>query len=680
MKYLSKIRSLRNDAWRILYILSGILLFISFLYGVYQHNIRSVFCLALSFICTLVAFICVFLIKDSRRDIRLLELFPVYLFFSLFWDLSYFSPYTEKTYILNTYIGILALNIPLIVLSFYFMFYKKYYKELLNKLKEYKILILLLLLFVCLSYETFTSWTRLDTNIYFTYLEDAKNWNLSFDMIDLFRLGGHQSIGYTLWGLVGIYLTPGSPVGVRIINIILVSISTVCFYLILKKFFNSELLRLLLTSLLLFNPLILGIIYEVNLDLPSTCFYIWVLCTLLYKKKFYMLFSAFFLVFSKETGILLLFGIALGWALEQIYEIYLIKDRKNILKCLDWNIIFIFGMPAFVLLLFKRMGLLWRQSKNSLEFSSQKMDTWGFNIDNSIIKLKELFLLNFAWIFILVILVCLLVLITRRKKVFNKTSDLLKSLPLLISFVLFIGFQFAYVTYSHIRYITPYLVGLIFIFGILVNKTFSEKSNIIIYSVVLILLGIQNYYTLDPVSRLSCEIINIGKSEIYSTRTFVRSSDNETITKHTDPELVTYLEMTQSAIYNRQYLYFENVFEKFLRHIQYDDETLILVAPIYDKRVDDMTWISLFGKWYSKELYYIPERYQVVDNSEYPVLNLLVVNEEDETSYDLYDRVYLLSFPYNKLFDTEKFVDNYDIINRFQVEERFWYIDVFQLK
>ena len=675
-----------NNSWKILYFLSSLTIFIAFFYGITEHNRRSICCFLAAFIFSILGFIFTVNLSYETKKKIYMQLLPVYSLFTLFWILSLTSPYTDKQYNVNNVVGTFALLIPSIVLICYNLSYLKI-KQLYNFFCKYYNVFILIFIFILLSIPTLSATTRLDTNIYYTYLSEAKSWNLSFDTINLFKLGDHQCYGYTLWGLIGMYLTPSSPIGLRCINLVLVSISIMCLYAIIKKlnFTSSRKIVTLLTALFVFNPLILGIIYEINLDLPCTCFYIWSICFLLYNKKILLFFSVFFLTFSKETGILLLAGIGIGWFLSHLVT-HITNHRRKFFKYFDWVCLGTLMYPVVILFFTMKMGMLWRQNSNSLAVSAQNtMDRVGIDTANTIIKLKELFILNFSWLFCCIILFSICFGLTKkilRKKSSTYTETInqkLSLLPIIFSWLLFVIFQFIYITYCHIRYIMPYIVGGIILGGYIICKFLNKQVQLILLILFLGLLCVENFYTLDTVSKMVCNTIDIGSTKIYTTRTYVRSSENIAQTAKTNPELIPYLEMTQSAIYNRQFLYFEDVFEKFLREIEYNNETFIAVAPIYDK-VANMTWVSLFGKWYTNTLHYNPLTYQWVDNEDMPSINLSIIDSKDQISFDTYQRIYLISFPYNKFFDNTQYLSQFEIIDSFEVNEKMWKINVYQLK
>ena len=183
------------------------------------------------------------------------------------------------------------------------------------------------------------------------------------------------------------------------------------------------------TAAFIFNPLILGIIYEINLDLPSVCFYIWVLYALMYHKKILLLCSSLFLVFSKETGILLLFGIAVGWGLSwfiPLIKSYKEKTFRELLKEVPFTTCALFITVPVLMLLSMKFTSIWRQdSLSGQSQSAQGMETFAFIIENTVIKLKELVVLNFSWILILTGIVCLLVIILQKKKISSDVKSAL---------------------------------------------------------------------------------------------------------------------------------------------------------------------------------------------------------------------------------------------------------------
>lgn len=685
MKCKIRVTFKRENVWTLLYCFALLTFIMSYICGLTSYSYKSVCLLTMTYLFSYGAFMCFFFFTNRPRHI-LYQLLPIYLFAALFFDLSCFSQYVSKPNALNILLGGLTINFPVIIMFVYIGSRKSIYCRVAQIIRKHWELVGLLFLFLLLSFETLNTITRGDSNIYYTYLQNAKFWDLSFNTISLFKLGGHQSIGYTIWGLLGTYLFPNSPSGIRIINIIMVCLSILALYCVLEKLLPlnvyKRVILFLSTCLFAFNPLVLGTIYDINLDLPALCFYLWVLYSLLYDKKILLFFSSAFLLFSKEIGIILLFGIAVGWGIAQLYTAYT-DNKENFWKSLDYWKICCMAVPCIIMGLTLCFSSLWRQDRMRAKknTSKQLMDSFGINLDNNIIKLKELFCLNFAWIFSLFILICIVALLLQKRKFKANKNIILQSMPILVSFVMFVAFQFIYITYTHIRYIYAYLPGFLLVFLSLIVVTYSPRQAIAILSTTAILLLCECFYTLDPISRQLCDTINIGYTDIISTRTFVRDSDYSIRTKKTHPKLIKYFQLASGeASYNRQDLYFLWAFEKFIDEIDYDDNTYIAVAPIYEIDNNNMTWISLFGRWYSNELFYDNRTHKLVEDTSKTSLNISVIKDESEVPYAEYDRVFLISFPYNELFDNDKFLSSFDVKNYFKVCKRGWEIQVYQIK
>lgn len=673
------------DSWKFLYLIALIVVVGSYYYGIKGHNIRSIALLSTTYILSLVGFFA--FLYQSKKDSNspfFKQIFFFYAFCAIFYNLSFFSEFVEKQYFINIALALVCLNLPAIIMLIYFIVKNVKFKKISAGFIANWEILLIIFSFCILSLETINTMTRLDSNIYYTYLNQAKSWNLSFDTVINFKLGGHQSIGYTLWGLIGLYLTPSSPAGIRLVNIFLISVSILFLHKIYKKIFpnTTRIILFLGVALFAFNPLILGLIYDITLELPLVCFYIWVIYSILYDKKIFLMISSFFLVFTKETGILLLFGCAIGWFISELY--FALKQKtKKWYYTFSWKKAFIFCFAPAMLCLSMLITPLWRQdSLTQSNTAVQTMDSFGINLDNSIIKLKELFILNFSWLFVTLILISgiIVAILKSHKRKRYTIKKFLYTLPLFISTLFFVIFQFIYITYCHIRYITPFIPALIAILIIMLTLAWNRKVSSFLLIICLCAIMIQNFYTLDPISKGICNTINIGRSEIFTTRTFVRSTENTIQTQKTDPLLVNELQLTQSAMYNRQYLYFLFAFEKFIDSIQYNDNTFIAIAPIYENQVSGMTWTSLFGRWYSDELFYDMENKRCVDDTSKTKINLAVISSPNDINLDEYERVYLLSFPYNELFDNENFLKQFNPINQYVISERLWEIQVNQLK
>ena len=649
---------------KILYILSIILVFGSYYLGIEGRSKKSPFLMAISYLVSIVAFVFV-----KNRELYK-QLFPIYLVGALIWDIAYVKCIgnMDVIHILLANIGVVCLNIPIIYMVIRWLLNGVQIKSL---LKSNCLCMIICFIFVVFSLSTLSSMARLDTNIYYNYFQNVNNWNLGLDTINAFFLGGHQCIGYALSGAIGIWLCPNSPIGIRIINIILVIITIFQLYSILKKFLKNEYVTFAYTLLFSCNPLILGIIYEINLDLPMTCFYIWVLSSL-YNRDYITFFAtSMLLVLSKETGIILLFGICVGW----LMYIFIQQGKKAVNKK-NICILGLFAVVGLFWLSNQVLGLLWRQKSLSGDASYVTMDSFAIQKDNVIAKTKELFCVNFSWMLVILFICCLIICIIKHCRISNDKLRIL--LPTLVSFLLFVIFQYVYITYVHLRYIMPVIVGEIIILAVTSSMAVSTKKQGIMVGILAVCFFAESFWTVDPITQMAFPQIDVGSSKIMTTRVFTRGIDNAATPRTDDDLQITSLEMTQSAIYNRQFMYFELLFQKILQEINYNNETLLVISPTYEG-YDGMTRMCFFGDWYSEDIHYDKTNYRLTSDSRKPIVNCIVWGEK-EIDLENYKNVYYIDFPYNKNFDNDEIIANLQYSNKLKIEKYGWDASVYQLK
>lgn len=646
------------------YTISLILILFSYYFGINNNYKKSPFLMALAFIFSFIAFV---FVKNSYRYTQIL---PIYLFFALFWDVAFVNcvKNMDTLHLVNGIIGLFCLNIPVLRMIIWNATNKIKYKFQRNGII---ICAVISCVFIIGSLRTLNSMARLDTNIYYNCFDEVLKWNMGFDTVDVFFLGGHQCMGYAIWGAIGKWLCRNSPVGIRIIDLILVIITIFLLYCLLEAVVKNDILAGIYTLLFAFNPLIFGIIYEINLDLPLTCFYIWVLYSLYKKDNIKLLVSSLFLVFSKEIGIVLLFGIFVGWIMFIITQ-----ERKKSITELNVIKFCIFAIVGSIWFSNQMLGLIWRQDSLSNKADYITMDSFAFQVDNIIAKMKEIFLVNFSWIFVLLCICAIFIKILRHDKVKQEKSSIMYMV--ITSFIFNLMFQFSYVTYVHMRYIMPCIVGIIIIFAKLSSLVLSVKKQCYVTSVLAFCIFVQSFWSIDPINDLVFPQINIGETKLMTTRVFTRGSGNEANPRNAADLLITSLEMTQSAIYNRQFMYFELLFQNILQEIDYNDETLVVISPTYEG-YDGMTRNCFFGDWYSKEIHYDETNYRLTSDSRKPIVNCLVWGEK-EIDLKNYTNVYYIDFPYNKNFDNQEIVRSLQYLNKFDIEKYGWEASVYHLK
>lgn len=610
------------------------------------------------------------------------QMFGVYFLFTLLWNLTFLSEYSTKTYYFVIMFGLITLNLSTIFWFSVMVNKRDILSDTFQWMKRNRLVLMLIIIFCLLSFEVINDWFRVDSYAYYEYIKRAKTWDFTFETFRLLQYCAHNCFGYSLFSLIGEYLLPNNGYGVRIIQIIMVCMSIGAFSSIVKKLkldHESEKENVLITSIFAFSPIVMGLLFEVALDLSTACFFTWFLYSYLNEKKIYEIATIFLLIFSKETGIVLLFGFGLGWLIKNIV---MTKSVRELVKSPDIRRYFcLFVLPAIFYVTVFLLSDKWLEPENTsnIQLDGSQINKFGMNIDNIISKCKEFGILNFNWL----ILFCIIFGgVFFLKPILNKWASNESAykkpilFPIIGSSISFFLFNIFYITYCNPRYITAFYIPFILFFACVIVNLKKASYRFATYLSITVLLLVQNFITLDPLTLYSFKNISIGKGSIITTRTFGKLENGDLTT---DEKVWSERELTHAASYNRQYTYLGDLFEKFLKTIQYSDTTLIAVAPTYGEY---MTNLSIFGKWYlDSPYYYNPLTQHVVLDDTQQVLNIQIIDRNTVIDFDAYERIYLVYFPYReKYYTADTLLGKYEIIDSFDVEHRLWLLHAYQLK
>ena len=230
----------------------------------------------------------------------------------------------------------------------------------------------------------------------------------------------------------------------------------------------------------------------------------------------------------------------------------------EILIVISWLICFIFRYKSG-----------WGVVQGNLDDSSAKIHCFGFTLQNLLMKFNGVMILNFNWIFIIVIISIGIIKIIQFVIGNNKiNSDVILKYRCLLffSFAGFITFNISYLDYDHPRYNA---IGAVLFILIGIDMLISLKENVFLKGIVTtiaILLVIQSMITIDPVSKkVFGTVDDYGNSEILREVHFV---------------------------YNREYSYYYGAINVILKECNYDgtqDVSMFNVFPPYGP-LDDYWW------------------------------------------------------------------------------------------
>ena len=436
--------------------------------------------------------------------------------------------------------------------------------------------IVAILVFVLLCIPTLTLLFKSDSYTYFSMLiNGAGKWNFSLCDVRPFRIGYHASYGYTFFALLGYYVAPWQGLGIRIVHIILAATAYCSIAVTLKNLYagHTNSFYFAVATCFLFNPLILGLIQEMNLDFPMACFlalFVWAHCG---EKKVLSVFFAALVCFSKEYGVVLIFFYAVGVLVGRLVFGRINSSFGSIVK--PWELCI--GAPALFFIADMLLQPSWGASSAGAPSGLGAVNTFQINIDYIVFRLEELTVLNFQWVAILVILCCLVISALHRRLAAITPS----LVGIFFSMMAYGALTILYFTYPHYRYLAPSAVYLPILLGAACSS-FSTVVQIVIPLSITLLLGVQSFVSIDPISNQVFRKVNAGNGGIIS---LARYSDDPyrqgiLIDEEHGGDLSSEVFRDYVQI-NREYTLFQQCFEDLLAAIDYGDAVGIVVYPIY---------------------------------------------------------------------------------------------------
>lgn len=640
--------------------------------------------------------------KEKNAE-YLLECFPFEILIVLFWDLALFSKYTDKQNILWIVIGTVLIHIVFIYTILCIISKRKDKKDkfdIKNSIINPYLFVIFVIFVVCFS-TILKSWLNLDGHIYYSYVRDLKEWDFTWNKL---MLAGHMSQGYTLFLMIGEFLFPNNPFGVRIIHCIMALISIYCFYLIVYTIMRNKnkLEAALYTAIFAFSPMLLGLIGEVNTDFPTLCFLTWMICCGVREKYIRQALCGILLCFSKETGCLLYGSYILGCIIFRI-----IKNRRQNIKMIIKSIIstdmilFVFGGVFWGISYLLNNSGSWVDSTtiSTVDTTSQnigiKINTIAFFPYYILKKIQQLLYINCNWIlytFVFIAIFANFIVGTYlfRKKIKIKGEILIGAS---FSFCAFLIYNFLYVTYNHYRYLLPFAfflsLGVSISLMILIRRNTIRK---IIAVCLVCVVFISNFCSLDPIAENIFMKQGTGTGSILIPCTmYTDKQKNAIIGNKEDYACAT---INTSGMYNFQSHYLSICFDKTLKKIDYKEDSIIIIPSQYRDEYGTLATIFGVNVLGYREFYWDTKRSQLnincVDdmermknNSRYQKLNYRIVNKISEISQQEmqnYKNVYYIALPFDPEFNHDNFLEGRQVDSKETVQYFGWKWNVYKMK
>lgn len=634
---------------------------------------------------------------------EVMQIWCILAFFVIFWDSSFIANFKTINITNDIICKTILVNLIFLLVSIYLFCLcygnlSVYCCRLKNKIKNNILLLVLLIIYGISSFGIFDFWLMYDGNAYYTSLMDIKVWN--FKNIFNLNLCGHRSFLSSMWMLIGEYILPNNTYGVRFMTIIMVEITLVAFYGIVRKFYPKEdkLSAILITAVFAFNPFIWSGIGEINIDLPVVCALI---CAIYcHQKKFYIFhaFSLMFMCFSKETGVVLYAGYMLGWVIG--FSIHAWNKEKKIRamirKIINVPMMLSVFVGVFYIIIYLFVidtngwgGEVSAMVADGVSYTSARINSFSKWLPYMIHKLKQFLFVNYGWVYGCLFFAIVIIWLFKEKILKIREVDKQMISIMFFSFFSFYNFNILFVTWPNYRYIVPWsfyegIVLTIFVFGLIRKVKYQRLFAIFMLCISLI----SNYYP-DILSKYFFNMVDLGNGKMVNLQLF--TSEGPYATLEGETEIFGYADL---GVTNRQYVYRGKCINKFLKEIKYDEKCLVVMPYIFN----DESTEYLFGRHSDSisgvtDLYVEKNKYKLQINNKDNNLaqkekyvhfnNLFLAQEEvlDTDIYNQYNRIYYIYFPFNKdNFDETIFLKHYKIIEEFNYKMNSTQCEIYRIK
>lgn len=662
MKYIKVSKS------ALFYVLSAIIFIISVALNRYSF-MASINLLTISFLSIFIGTIIAMINKISNNSLQYSLVFMVLTVFFVSQFISSIKNETRCTY----RVVIVAIVSSFISLIYWAVSSIQCYRkkiEIKKIISNFGYLILILVGIIVVYAPNFSMLFKGDSYAYYSSLvENVGKWQFNFNNLSSFRLGYHSSYGYAIFMCIGNFLIPTDGIGIRLMTLLIFLVTVCLLNEIIAELFPKmgKIKKFIVLSLFSFNPLTIGIIQEMNPDFAALCFFIWMINSFLKKRRVLLPVSAMLLAFSKENAIFLIAGFMIGVG---IYRLISKKYKDGYLFIFDFSEWLIILVPILFYLDMFWLGNSWGNAENVASGIGIR-NTFQVNIEYIFIKLKQMYVLNFQWLFLAIVLF-VIILSFRKRKVRNK--EIISGLAL--SYLFWLGFQLLYFTYPHYRYTQVNAFYFTLIFALFLDLL-DERNKVISYVLggcVSFLFFVQTFVSIDCISNKIFRKVSTGNGEILSLAYY--TDDPEIPNKLILGNL--YSEKFRDYVQNnRQYLGFEKCFEKFMKEIDYNGEPIVL-SPIYrDNYWGDYKWTfcNMFGTIDVSSIYWNNDKNKLTYEKEYIPIKWITLDDLKK-----YDETWFVYLPFEQGKPVEKYLGDINNLEFKEVIYGQWKIYAYKLK
>lgn len=315
---------------------------------------------------------------------------------------------------------------------------------------------------------------------------------------------GHIAQTFGVLVQVGNILFGDTGLALLVVHMTLMVVSIIYFYGILKSLIPGlgQHMYTCMTAIFAWCPWMIGMVHYYSLDFACQCLITPVLYYLLKRKWILFSFFSILFCFTKEPAVIVYAALCAGTV---VVDILIDKDAiwtERIKHCLLRKYYYVMLVP----------GILWLATYVMLGPWSAGEGGVAFSISYVVDKLKNLYVLNFNWVFTLIIVIGII-----RGFGKCKLKLMMHLIPIFFAQLAFTFFSCFFRTVNHPRYNDTNQVTL-YILAIMSVCLYSAwKKHVHGYLLLSGVLLISSFYTIDFVSLHVYPTYNIGKTTMLTT-------------------------------------------------------------------------------------------------------------------------------------------------------------------
>lgn len=551
------------------------------------------------------------------------------------------------------------------------------------KVKVVESIAVLLVIGICtyLSVEIFGFWCRWDS---YAYLYDFKLLAIEdINSLSGLRICNHISYAYALIAFVINSVVRDMEVTLLAINLVFYLLSVAFIYTIIGVSVpkTKRVYKLLGTVLYAISPFTMGLVGMINLDYFLMCVIVFYLYFCIKDLRILQLLAIICVIYSKETGVLIAASfVGVNFLYNMIAKYKATKKITLVDEIVNTNIVAIFFLGLAWLFAYSKGSWTGTNTDAGMELAeSVKFNIFDVNLSYISDRLQAFFFTNFNWLLIsITVLLTIMYMIQNKRSIKRMLTRFFSNKfnwYLITLLVINTAFNLVFVTYNHARYgmANTIVITCFFVKAVALLRKDVVKNSIL--AIAIVILGIQSFYSVDPVMKLMFPTESIGSASLSATK--------DTVLKRTD------FLFSDAVVYNRQANYYDVALEMLLDEMNFTtDDTLVFSnefkATTVGGEVDSLYLLGGYGYHYTDRPYYVSWNEKTSEiyrsRSQKNKLKIIYMNKKYKEKDLFKQQSFYIKMPWGDTLFDEVISKDFDISESYTVSYRGWVLEGYKLQ